>query len=375
LAEQFPRDPSMRRDCLERSLVNPSNGYSTVRLVNYTEAGWGRLSVADFKTRPVTPADLQRPVPSVDGRWRPANAGTFSDTLDDLARRGQELFTRFPAQIERSMISVLREPGGPARYGLWQTPESVGGLVWVALPGGVFPALTCSSCHSTVDETGAYRVGVPNHAFDLGKARDDYVNAKSLYSTWGPGREDIAPDGYDNPVVIADVRTVRFQRYLHRNANVRNSLVALALRIETGLILAHREAVRPDRRDVVALAYYLWTLGDALDTRRSRSHPGRVPFERHCGSCHAGPALAGDAIAAEALLSPVADMPSASRGTGKLRTPSLLGVSSRRYLLYGGEASGIEGLLDPGRRHGGHYVGNDMSDRDRIAIADYLRSL
>jgi hypothetical protein len=52
--------------------------------------------------------------------------------------------------------------------------------------------LTCSSCHSSVDGAGRLLPGVPNQQLDLGKAKDDYVNMSSLYSAWGPGREDIA---------------------------------------------------------------------------------------------------------------------------------------------------------------------------------------
>lgn len=285
------------------------------------------------------------------------------------------MFTRFPAQVERSMIPVVRDKDGPSRYGLWQTKDSVGGLVWVSLPGGVFPALTCSSCHSSADGNGKLRRGVPNHQFNIGKAKDDYTQMRSLYSTWGPGRVDIAADGKDNPVVIADVRAVRFQRYLHRTANVKNSLATLALRVETGLIQAHYGAVRPERRDAFALAYYLWTLGDDFDTNAPKRHPGRPLFVQHCASCHQGAAHAGKPVSAESMLSPVAKMPSAVRGTGNLQTTSLLGVSNRTLLLYGGEAKGIHELLDPNRTLGGHSIGKTLSEMERRSIEAYLQVL
>lgn len=375
IAKRFERDEGFRRTCLEASLVNPQNGYAKARMTHYRGEDWGKLPVAAFKTRRVLPSDLGKPIPSPDGSWQSVPFGKVPDSAEALRGRGEQMFTRFPAQVERSMIPVLRDPAGPSRYGLWQTVESVGGLVWVALPGGVFPSLTCSSCHASVDDAGKLRLGVPNHRIDLGKAMDDYTGMPSLYSTWGPGRVDIAADARDNPVVIADVRAVRYQSHLHRTANIKNSLIALALRVETGLIVAHRSAVRPEHGDAFALAYYLWRLGDSLDGKTSARHPARAVFEKHCASCHAGPAHAGRPILAQRIQSPTADMPSEARGTGKVQVTSLLGVSARRRLLYDGTAHDFSQLLDPDRQQGGHFVGRALSDRDRHRLVTYLQSL
>lgn len=355
--------------------MNRQNGYSKVRVAHYNEQGWGSLPVADFKTRPVLPTDLGKPLPTPDATWSKIPNGAFADSLEGLRLRGEQLFTRFPAQVERSMIPILKDKDGPARYGLWQTSDSIGGLVWVALPGGVFPSLTCSSCHSSVDSDGKLRLGVPNHQIDLGRAKDDYNRQKSLYSTWGSGRVDIAADDRDNPVVIADVRAVRYQQYLHRTANVKNSLTALALRVETGLITAHRNAVRPDRSDAFALAYYLWRLGDGLGAEATLTRPGRPAFAQHCARCHEGEAHSGKPVLPETIESPVAAMPSAARGTGTVQTTSLLGVSDRKRLLFGGEAWGLDALLDPNRKVGGHYVGRQLSAVERNAIKGYLEGL
>jgi mono/diheme cytochrome c family protein len=375
MAEHFATDAGWRRQCLVRSLENHQNHYARERLARYTPKDWGQLRVAAFKTRPVRPSDVGRPAPVPDETWQSIPVGGFPDTREGLAKRGEQMFTRFPAQLEQAMFPVLREPGGPARYGLWQTEDVVGGLVWVALPGGVFPALTCSSCHASVDESGKLRLGVPHHLFDIGKAKDDAMHRHGLYSTWGPGREDIAADGQDNPVVMADLRSVRFQSHLHRTANVRNSLMALALRVETGIITAYSGKVRPEPADAFALAYFLWTLGDVLDRAAASHHPGRAVFERHCASCHQGSALVGPPILPATIASPVANMPNTARGTGKVRTPSLLGVSARRLLLYGGEAHGIDSLLDPERKPGGHMVGAALTDDERKTISAYLSSL
>jgi mono/diheme cytochrome c family protein len=373
LANRFATDAAFRRDCLDKSLVNKNNGYSKVRLAHYDD--WGKLAVAAFKTRPVVPDDLGKPVPTPDTTWVSVPIGTFPDTEPGLTKRGEQMFLRYPAQLERSLIAVLRDPQGPSRYGLWQTRDSVGGLVWVTLPGGVFPSLTCSSCHASVDGNGVLLAGVPNHRFDVGRARDDYVNARSFLSTWGPGRVDLTADDKDHPIVIADVRAVRFEAFLHRTANIKNSLTALALRVETGLIAAHFNKARPERKDAFALSYYLWTLGERFNLDAPLRHPGRALFVQHCASCHQGQSHAGPPVPPQAIQSPVAEMSGVARGTGKVQTISLLGLSSRRRLLYGGEALSIDQFLDPSRAAGGHYVGASLNAAERQAIKAYLERL
>jgi hypothetical protein len=243
------------------------------------------------------------------------------------------------------------------------------------LPGGVFPSLTCSSCHSSVDTSGRLRPGVPNHDIDLGKARDDYTGARTFFSNWGPGRVNLTAEDKDHPVVIADVRAVRYQPYLNRTANIRNSLIALSLRVETGLIAAHYNSVRPARKDTFALSYYIWTLGEGFAPQVLMQHPGRAAFDKYCAQCHAGQAHAGTPVPPNDVQSPVAQLSGAARGTGKVQTISLLGVSSRGRLLYGGEARGLDEFLDPNRSAGGHYVGKRLSDADRRSIRAYLEQL
>ncbi len=365
-----------RRAVLEASLVNPDNGYSRLRLAAYRQHRWERLPVARFRTRPVLPADLGKPPPTPDESWTMSGGNEqLPASLDDLRELGQRLFATHPAQVERSMLKVLRSEDGPSRYGLWQTASSVGGLVWVELGGGVYPALTCSSCHSSATTGGKLRPGVPNHGFDLGRAKDDYVGRRSLYSTWGPGRVDIAADGRDNPIVIADVRAVRFQTHLHRTANVKNSLPALAVRVETGLITAHRQKLRPTPVDAFAIAQYLWSLGAELPAPGPSPRATSALFERHCGRCHRGPGLSGEPVAAESVGSPVARMHSAARGTGNLQATSLRGVSDRQRLLFGGDATSFESLLSPDRKTGGHHYGRHLTSPERETLVAYLQGL
>ena len=374
-ARRFVSDAGYRRQVLEQSLVNRGNGYARARLARYSPDQWGKLPVGRFRARPVRPSDVGRPPPTPDGSWTVSggNRGLPGDPRA-LRELGQRLFTSHPAQIERSMLEVLRDREGPARYGLWQTSTSVGGLVWVELPGGVYPAFTCSSCHSSATARGVLRPGVPNHRLDLGKAKDVHGASRSLYSTWGPGRMDIAADRHDNPVVIGDVRAVRFQTHFHRTANIVASLPALAVRVETGLITAHRQERRPTPLDAFAIAAYLWHLGEQLPAPPI-SHPGVAPFDQQCARCHGGPGLSGKPVAADSIASPVAKMPSAARGTGNLQVTSLRGVADRELLLFGGYAQGFEDLLDPDRKSGGHPFGRDLDPAQRRALIDYLEHL
>ncbi len=379
LAMRYQKSAVFRRQILDDSLVNKKNGYSRIRLAHYNEKGWGRLPVADFPTRPVVPADLGRPVPAPpqmsDAAWISMKGDSLPITEENLLKRGEAMFARYPAQLEPSMIEVLRVKERPAQYGLWQTESSVGGLVWISLPGGVYPALTCSSCHGSVDDTGAFRPGSPNHRINLGKAKDDALHSVSIYSTWGEGRVDVAADAQNNPIVIADVRAVSFQQYLHRTANVKNSLDELAMRIETGLILAHRQSVRPSPLDAFALAAYLWSLGDTVKPLPQDSHPGRKVFAKNCASCHQGFALAGKPVAASVVQSPLATNPSAVRGTGTLQAVSLRGVSDRQLLLSGGDADSFETLLSPNRTQGGHYFGTHLGQTEKRSLIEYLEAL
>lgn len=376
VAAQFVSDANFRRKTLEASLANPSNGYSKLRLANYTPEHWGSLPVGQFRTRPVRPEDLGKPTPFPDESWitRGGNQALPAD-LEGLRRMGEQLFDELPAQVERSMIKILREKESPSEYGLWQNNTSVGGLVWVALPGGVFPAFTCSTCHGSTSSSGALRRGIPNHQLDLGRAKDDETGHRSLYSTWGPGRVDLAADSQDNPVVIGDVRAVQFQTFLHRTADVKNSLPGLALRVETGLITAHRQELRPTPTDAFALAYFLWRLGDNLLYPEVTGDPGAALFAQHCAHCHAGPGLTGLPLPAAVLSGPVAKMQNTVRGTGKQQTTSLRGLSDRRLLLFGGYVASLDSLLDPERKTGGHYFGQTLELAQRQALLGYLRKL
>src|SRR5690606_25789129 len=147
---------------------------------------------------------------------------------------------------------------------------------------------------------------------------------------------DVTADGLTNPVAIADLRVTRVQRRLHHTGNLRNSLLALGVRVETLLITNQHGAVRPPRALAFALAVYIWSLGtdlvsNSVGLRQAEPlHPeGARVFQTRCASCHAGVWGEGEwaSIAAVGTEPLVAE--SIARGTGGYRVPALLGFHER----------------------------------------------
>lgn len=366
-------DAATRREVLERSLVNPDNGYSALRLERYTEDLWGALPVWNPRARPVVVGDLGQPVPTPDAGWRPIGLDVpWEDAA--LADLGARVFTDYPAQVEPALWVALTDADAPARFGLWIDGDRVGGLVWAETPGGVQLAFSCASCHAVFGDDGP-RLGAPNHAFDYGALLDaSRGGVHTSASRWGPGRVDVTPDDVANPTVIADLRAVRFAERLNRAATLDNDLMALTARLETAVITNSGQAVRPPRELVFALAWYLWSLGDDL-AELDEAAPAAALYRRECGGCHLPPGLAGPPIAlAEVGTDPtVGESP--WRGTGAYQTPSLRGVVDRARLLAAGGVDSLEALLDPQRTEGGHRYGQTLDDAERELLLALLRGL
>ena len=144
------------------------------------------------------------------------------------------------------------------------------------------------------------------------------------------------------------------------------------MRIETGVITATGEAVRPPREVAFALAWYLWGLGDDLPLPGG---DGAGAFSRHCAGCHLPPGLAGPPIALAAVGTDPLIGQSPSRGTGAYQTPSLRGVARRGRLMAGGDVPNLEALLDGGRAAPGHRYGTDLDAGERAALLGFLRQL
>jgi mono/diheme cytochrome c family protein len=211
-------------------------------------------------------------------------------------------------------------------------------------------------------------------------------------SAWGPGRLDVTTQQGSEPVRIADLRPVRFLSYLQQDATVRaRDLSALAIRIETLVITAHGQVLRPPRMVALALAAYVLSLADALpdaSEAAAASPAGARIFDVDCRGCHGSPGFTGEPVALSVIGTDPTLGRSADRGTGAYRVPSLRGVGTRGPLLHDASVSSIESLFDPTRPYAGfasrlggtagvsgHLYGLGLAAADRAALVSYLDAL
>ena len=353
-------DRGFRRAELEASLVEPSDGYARLRLVQYAtpQGGWDAFD-----------------------EWNPQALELTADPADDDALRalGEAAFFGYPMQPLPAAAAGL----ALARYGLRSAS-----LAQVAT--GL--ALTCASCHAT-ERDGVVVPGLTNTRFDFGRllAEAGAVPGQDVarFRAWGPGRVDVTTAEGGEPVRIADLRAVRWQGYLQADATLRQrDLVTLAIRIETLMITAHAaQQVRPPRLVSLGLATYVWSLADALPPLPPSTARGADVFARACAGCHAPPALTGEPIALDVIGTDPTVGRSADRGTGAYRVPSLHGVGTRDLLLHDGAVASLAAMFDPARvavgyaggvRPGpvaGHTFGLDLDARARADLLAYLEIL
>jgi Cytochrome c len=391
----YLRAPESRRAALVASLVNPGNGYSSLRLAHYAsgdDVDWDRLDAwnprvavvgVDAPPTSALPADARALALPDEATWDPSTS---------LVALGEEAFFHYPAQLAPAALTSSSADVAE-RYGLWRDDaRGVGGLVRAEVPGGAVLALTCATCHADVVD-GRLVAGVPSARFDLGLLLADAGTADAAIDAnlraWGPGRVDVTTNDASLPERIGDLRPVRFLSHLQYDATVRQlDVVSLAIRVETLIITAHGQQIRPPRVVALALAQYLWSLADAMPPPREVAAPGRALFEARCAACHAGDALtSAPRPLAEIGTDPTLGL-SPDRGTGFYRVPSLRGVGARPSLFHDGALPNVDALLDPARvtdgyRGGargagaveGHPFGLDLAPTDRAALADYVRSL
>lgn len=372
-AARYVDDAAFRRAALKASLTNPKNDYSLTRLENYTQKKWGALPIWNPLVRKVRPSDIGQKIPTVDNTWSVLE-NPEGWTKESLIALGKKAFHNYPAQLEPSILTAIANDGSVERYGLWRTNDWIGGLIWVSTRGGVVPALTCATCHSSINKDKRLVPGRPNHRFFLGAVLDDHYRMKTWNSDWGPGRIDIVPDRLNNPVVIADLRPVRYQSHLQRAATIINSIPALAIRLETNTVTITGCAARAPRKAMVALALYIWQLADDLPPV-PQNGKGRKVFDKSCASCHAGAGLSGPPTKIEVVGTDPSVANSPLRFTGKYQTPSLRGVSDRRRLTAAGAFTSVYELLDPARTAGGHRYGQSLSPEERASLIKFLNRL
>jgi len=394
----YLRAPSSRRAALVASLVNPGNGYSSLRLARYASGAagdWDRLATWNPRVAVVGLDALEGPPASAlpdDARALAVPDEATWEPSTSLVALGQDAFFRYPAQLAPAALTSLSAEGA-ARYGLWRDDaRGVGGLVRVEGPAGAALALTCATCHADVVD-GRLVAGLPSARFDLGLLLADAGAADATIDAnlraWGPGRVDVTTDDASLPERIGDLRPARFLSHLQYDATVRQlDVVSLAIRVETLIITAHGQQNRPPRLVALALAQYLWSLADGVPPPAAAASPGRALFEARCAACHAGDGFtSAPRPLAEIGTDPALGL-SPDRGTGFYRVPSLRGVGARPSLFHDGALPSVDALLDPSRitdgyRGGarvagpvrGHAFGLDLAPPDRAALADYVRAL
>jgi len=396
------------RRALEASVVNPKNAYSALRLARYQSGSagdWARLPVFNPPAEPIAAGELDQPAgasaTALSAAAAPLTVPTDATSLDDagLVALGRQAFARYPTQLAAYMRVALTSRAAAARYGLWVDPAAgVGGLVRARMPdGSVWLAVTCATCHTARAADGRLVDGLPNAALDVGRAVLESQGIPAAASSdaraaWGPGRLDVSTSSGTEPARIPDLRPVRWLTHLHQDATLRGSdPVTLAIRLETLIITANNQTVRPPRIVTLALAAYVRSLGDALprpETAAATAPEGAAIFRSSCADCHAPPGFTGPPV----MLSTIATDPtlgrSADRGTGAYRVPSLRGVGSRGPLLHDGTIGSLAAMFDPGRLspaftgrlHGtgavrGHAYGLSLPESERHALIDYLQHL
>jgi len=240
--------------------------------------------------------------------------------------------------------------------------------------------------------------GSANSALDLGAAiiaapgsALDPENA-AHFAAWGPGRLDVTTQTGLEPARIADLRAEHFQTNLQQDATLSmRGETTLAIRIETLLITASGQVLRPPRVVALALAAYIESFADALPSSaaaESAAPVGARIFQTTCASCHAPPALSGPAVSLALIGTDQTLGLSSDRGTGMYRVPSLHGVATRGPLLHDGSLPSLSTMFDPARDssafaqrlHGsgavpGHRFGLDLPEADRRALLAYLSLL
>jgi mono/diheme cytochrome c family protein len=401
-------DAAARRAALVRSLVNPSNCYSALRLAHYDtgdDADWSRLPESNPRVEQVSESEVLQPGGVVLGaRVGPGaqalsvSAAASAGDPDALRALGREAFFRYPVQASVTVATAMRSGAAFSTYGFWlDGTYGAGGVVREETAHGAAAfAFTCSTCHAS-SRDGSLVIGLGNERLDLGRlAVDASVGASPTIAArllgWGPGRLDVTTADGTEPVRIADVRPTSWLTYLQADATVQNDdIAALAIRLETLIITSHNLADRPPRAVTLGLAMYLDTLASTLPDappKTAEEIHGAELFESSCSRCHAPVSLTGPPVSLSVVGTDPSLGLSPERTTGKYRVPSLHGVGSRGSLLHDGSLPSLGAMFDPSRleesytagRIGigpvkGHLFGLDLDAEDRADLVAYLSTL
>lgn len=412
---RFVRERAFRRQVLVDSLENPENLYSQRRLKHYAKATTGGAGAESWEGLPVRRPEATsvrvEDLGSFDKRGRRSRkrrqAGPAPSewraawTHDGLMELGRRAFFRYPMRADARLAPAAVDRASARQVGLWVDAEGrVGGLVAETFEDGSERlAWTCATCHASVRVPGGPVVAGRSNAglkvselYRLSdRGSEDRGYGELPASDWRPGQVDSSRDGVENPTAIPDLRPIRYQSHLHTAATVDNSLMALAARVETLLIVSQAARARPPRQMAFAIAYYLWNLplpdrsaqpqrdDDATSNQLELLNEGRRVFESTCNRCH----RADGRVALPMDYRLVGTDPAAARsparrtGDGRYRIPSLAGVADRPFLLHDASVRSLEAFLEPTpeRRALGHPFGLELSAERRRALLAFLKTL
>ena len=388
-ASRYLTNPAARRQVLERSLVAPGNRYSALRLAHYAtgeKGDWDALPelnppAAPFSTNASTLSPLE------------IGAGARAGDRAALLALGERAFHRYPVQIASAVERSVTSATDARAFGFWVSPDGgIGGLVQVKTADGASHlAYSCATCHSGW-RSGALVDGVACETLDIGAltARAYPASSDAALMAWGPGRLDVTTVEGLEPVRIPDLRPVKELGFLHHTASVaQESVVSLAVRLETLIVTSNGKAIRPPREVALGLALYVWSLDEQLVSRPPSTDAekrGAAEFETRCARCHMPPSYTGRPVPIDVVGTDPTLGVSKERGTGNYRVPSLRGVSTRGLMFHDGSLSDLESVLDPARlettfrgRLGkpvlGHRYALDASERQRSDLVAFLKTL
>jgi hypothetical protein len=119
----YLRDVASRRASLVASLVDPGNGYSSLRLAHYasgTAGDWERLDAWNPRVAVVGVDALDAPPSTPPGQARalaPPDETTWEPSTS-LVALGEDAFFHYPAQLAPASLAPPWRAAA-ARYGLW----------------------------------------------------------------------------------------------------------------------------------------------------------------------------------------------------------------------------------------------------------------
>jgi mono/diheme cytochrome c family protein len=393
-----------RRSILERDLVDREPTYARVRLRHYSrndERGWDRLPVVDWPTQPLTVALAQqiaadKRIPELE--FGSPLSATYGDeqspqlpsTQAEWIALGERVFFEFPMLVAPSVGRALREGSELRDYGVIVHDDRYVGLGLAEVEGRTRVVVTCASCHASLGADGRPSGVRANRAYDHARLRLDHggTHEAALVDTTraedldklGPGRSDVQHDQLFNPYAFPDFGGLVDMPYLHHTANwYHRGVASLAIRVETVFMSHGRNASRPPRVLMWALAEYLRSLPPPppSDPSSPASERGRVVFEQQaCDVCHTPPLYSSELRPTlEEIGTDDAAGRSPIRGTGRWRVPSLRGVGGNGPYLHHGAVATLEQLFDPQREEPGHGFGLELDAAARADLIAFLRTI